>query len=753
MLRSLVDLELSGNNLTGSIPSSIGNLENLITLYLYDNQLSGSIPQEVGMLSSLVDLELSGNKLTGSIPSSIGNLGSLTTLYLHDNHLSGNIPPEFGKLSSLQILDLAANDLSGSIPGALEECMKLFNLNLSNNRLGESIPAEIGRIHNLQNLDLGYNLLIGKIPQQIGELQRLETLNLSHNELSGLIPSSFDNMLNLTSVDVSFNQLDGAIPKLKAFQEAPFDALRGCGTVYRANFTSGQLVAVKKLHVSPDGDLANLKGFTSEIYALTNILHHNIVKLHGYCSHQRHSFLVYEFLEGRSLGKILSSEDHVLYFDWIKRVNVVKDVANALSYMHHDCSPAIIHRDISNKNVLLDLQTFGYAAHELAYTMEVNERCDVYSFGVLTMEVIMGKQPGDLIFFLSSSSSSSSSTSTAHGILLKDVLDQRLPTPENQVAEQVVVVAKLAFACLHANPPSRPTMRQVAMKLSDDLRSHLQNEFHMITLGQLISTAQPLEYLPSILGLPIFFDFLHSNISIVLGDGFRCSFWNDSWIDAGCFKLAFPRLYMLSQDKEASVFDIFSRRFSSSGWVLNFRRNPYSWESVDLSALVHVLNSVPELRPGVEDKLVWNFGASRVYSVKSAYEWLSSINSSGLVVPRVLVFWTPVVPLCSTFVIHVLKMSVMSFFIARNEIKFAGSDVNWLVSWLLLSISLFAAALCYYIVVCLLLLSIVVVAALCWLAAALCCLAAVAIAAVLIYYYVFAVLPCFGLSAGWFLTN
>ncbi|CAL5348620.1 unnamed protein product [Camellia sinensis] len=104
--------------------------------------------------------------------------------------------------------------------------------------------------------------------------------------------------------------------------------------------------------------------------------------------------------------------------------------------------------------------------------MEVNERCDVYSFGVLTLEVIMGKHPGDLIYSLSSLSSSSSSTSTAHGILLKDVLDQRLPAPENQVAEQVFVVAKLAFACLQANPLSRPTMRQVAMKLSDDRRSH-----------------------------------------------------------------------------------------------------------------------------------------------------------------------------------------------------------------------------------------------------------------------------------------
>ncbi|GMP79887.1 hypothetical protein CsSME_00035222 [Camellia sinensis var. sinensis] len=207
----------------------------------------------------------------------------------------------------------------------------------------------------------------------------------------------------------------------------------------------------------------------SEICALTEIRHQNIVKLYGYCSHPRHSFLVYEFLEGGSLGNILSTEDQVLQFDWIKRVNVVKSVANAVSYMHHDCSPPIIHRDISSKNVLLDLEyvahisdfgtarfmkpdssnwtsfarTYGYAAPELAYTMEVNERCDVFSFGVLTLELIMGKHPGDLISSLSSSSSFSSSTSTVHGILLKDVLDQRFLPPKNKVAEQVVMVAKL----------------------------------------------------------------------------------------------------------------------------------------------------------------------------------------------------------------------------------------------------------------------------------------------------------------------
>ena len=97
--------------------------------------------------------------------------------------------------------------------------------------------------------------------------------------------------------------------------------------------------------------------------------------------------------------------------------------------------------------------------------MEVNEKCDVYSFGVLTLEVIMGNHLGDLISLLLSSLSSAT-TSTTHDIQLKDILDQRLKSPRNQVAFKVVLIAKLALACLATNPKSRPTMQEVSKKLS-----------------------------------------------------------------------------------------------------------------------------------------------------------------------------------------------------------------------------------------------------------------------------------------------
>ena len=113
---------------------------------------------------------------------------------------------------------------------------------------------------------------------------------------------------------------------------------------------NGRVVAVKKLHYSSYqhcGDMADLKAFKSEIHALTQIRHRNIVKLYGFSSFAKNSFLIYEFMEKGSLRNILSNdEEAVEKLDWIMRLNIVKGVAKALSYMHHDCSPPEIHLDI-----------------------------------------------------------------------------------------------------------------------------------------------------------------------------------------------------------------------------------------------------------------------------------------------------------------------------------------------------------------------------------------------------------------------
>ncbi|XP_027164525.1 MDIS1-interacting receptor like kinase 2-like isoform X2 [Coffea eugenioides] len=256
----------------------------------------------------------------------------------------------------------------------------------------------------------------------------------------------------------------------------------GCGSVYKAQLPSGEVVAVKRLHNVPN--VAKDKSFLNEIRALTEIKHRNIVKLFGFCSNAQHSILVYEYLERGSLAKILSIEEEAKELDWQKRLNIVKGVAHALSYMHHDCSPPIVHRDISSNNILLDPEceahvsdfgtskflrrdssnwsslagTYGYVAPEFAYTMKVNEKCDVYSFGVLAMEVIKGKHPGDLIANLLSSK--------LEEIELKDLLDQRLLYPNQEIEKNLISILKLARECLHVDPQCRPTMLIISRLIS-----------------------------------------------------------------------------------------------------------------------------------------------------------------------------------------------------------------------------------------------------------------------------------------------
>ncbi|PHU18044.1 hypothetical protein BC332_13739 [Capsicum chinense] len=280
----------------------------------------------------------------------------------------------------------------------------------------------------------------------------------------------------------------------------------GQGRVFRVELPCRQVVAVKKFHSLHNGELDSLKGFKNEIKTLLKIRHRNIVKLYGFCSHARHSFLVYEFLEGGSLSEILRNDEKATELDWIKRVNIVKGVAYALSYMHHECSPPILHRDISSKNVLLDHEdtphlsdfgtakhltpnssdwtsfagTFGYVAPELAYTTEINESCDTYSFGVLSLEVILGRHPADIVLAVSSLPS----TSEILDILLKDMIDQR-PLSPSRMAEELIHITKMAFTCLHPTPQRRPTMLHVSASLAKG-KALLNNSFPFVTLRQLI---------------------------------------------------------------------------------------------------------------------------------------------------------------------------------------------------------------------------------------------------------------------------
>ncbi|KAG6698949.1 hypothetical protein I3842_08G045500 [Carya illinoinensis] len=539
-LSQLHVLDVSLNRIVGVIPKELGRLTSLVQLRLNGNQLSGAIPIEFGSLTNLEFLDLSSNRLSKSIPSNFGGLTKLHHLNLSKNNFSEGIPPNLLSLFQVSELDMSYNYLTGGIPSEIATMNSLVELNLSHNHLSGFIPAAFKEIRGLLHVDISYNELHGPIPNSNAFLNApFEALQGNKGlcgNVTGLQPCSkkgqkvnfavvlpvLGALLVLLSCLTIFqimrrrkkdpkpeesemheifptSTLDGRTMYRDIIQTTnSFDARYcigkgGYGSVYKATLSSGVTVAVKKLHPRHDGEQGFQKDFLNEIVALTEIRHRNIVKLHGFCSNARYSFLVYQYVERGSLAKILGNRDVAKVVDWNKRLNIVRGVVDALSYMHHDCSPPIIHRDISSGNIFLDSLyealvsdfgsakllkldsssswtslggTYGYIAPELAYTTKVTEKCDVYSFGVLTLEVIKGNHPGDFI-------SSLSSPSAKENIQLKDVLDQRLPSPTLEVEDELQTVVKLATECLNVHPQSRPTMRMISQVLS----THAANRF------------------------------------------------------------------------------------------------------------------------------------------------------------------------------------------------------------------------------------------------------------------------------------
>ncbi|CDP20105.1 unnamed protein product, partial [Coffea canephora] len=285
------------------------------------------------------------------------------------NFFTGEIPSEFQSLQSLGTLDLSQNNLSGLIPNALAELPGLLHINLSFNNLEGPIPS--GRA--FVNLTLegvkGNKGLCGNITGKefvlIIVLPLLGSFTLL-GALFGALKMYDRRKRNSRAEDKEVNKgglfaicaYDGKalykdiVRSTEEFSETYCIGKGGCGSVYKAKLPSGEVVAVKRLHNIPN--VGKDKSFSNEIRALTEIKHRNIVKLFGFCSNAQHSILVYEYLERGSLAKILSIEEEAKELDWQKRLNIIKGVAHALSYMHHDCSPPIVHRDISSNNILLD---------------------------------------------------------------------------------------------------------------------------------------------------------------------------------------------------------------------------------------------------------------------------------------------------------------------------------------------------------------------------------------------------------------
>ncbi|KAL1359198.1 hypothetical protein HN51_004486 [Arachis hypogaea] len=564
-LPELGELKLSFNQLSGSLPLGLFNCTKLLVLCLDGNSLNGSLPGHIGNLTSLNVLRLGQNNLTGSIPQTVGRLINLYELQLSRNGFSGEIPFEIGNLQNLQnILDLSYNNLSGEIPSSIRSLLKLQALNLSHNQLSGGVPLLLGEMSSLDQLDLSYNNLQGQLDMRFCRRWPLEAFagNLhlcgaskcsKGNGYSNKLPMMSLSALVIVSsvssiVAIAILMFAGRVflkNKQEIFRkfgevnciysssshakkrfllplniggnreyrwEDIMDATNnlseefiigsgGSGTVYRAEWATGETVAVKKISFK-DEYLLN-KSFIREMKTLGRIRHRHLVKLIGCCSNRKKgcsgwNLLIYEYMKNGSVwdwlhGRTLKEKG---ILDWDARFRIAVGLAHGLEYLHHDCVPKIIHRDIKTSNILLDSKmdahlgdfglakalvdnsdstscfagSYGYIAPEYAYTMKATEKSDVYSMGIVFMELVSGKMPTDEAFRgnMDMVRWVEMHFHNQDAAMRQELIDPELkpPLPTEEFAAFQVV--EIAMQCTKTAPQERPSSRQVC-----DLLQHV----------------------------------------------------------------------------------------------------------------------------------------------------------------------------------------------------------------------------------------------------------------------------------------
>ncbi|KAH0449410.1 hypothetical protein IEQ34_020102 [Dendrobium chrysotoxum] len=539
-LPNLTQVELQNNLLTGGFPDT-GNSQispNLGQIALSNNRLSGRLPPSIGNFYAVQKLLINQNLFSGSIPSEIGRLEQLSKMDFSQNGFSGPIAPELSKCRLLTYIDLSRNNLSGEIPEEITRIHILNYLNLSSNNLEGGIPLSFSSMQSLTAVDFSYNNLSGLIPATgqfsyfnatsfagnpglCGQYLRPCSSGKAHNNGSGHAHiSSFSFKLLLVIVLLlcsivfaivaiikarSLKQVSEArVWKLTAFQHLDFtcddvlDCLKdeniigkgGAGIVYKCSMPNGEQVAVKRLLAMSRGS-SNDHGFSAEIQTLGRIRHRHIVRLFGFCSNRETNLLVYEYMPNGSLGEVLHGKKGC-HLHWDLRYKIAMEAAKGLCYLHHDCSPLIVHRDVKSNNILLDFNyeahvadfglakflqdsggsesmsaiagSYGYIAPEYAYTLKVDEKSDVYSFGVVLLELVTGKKPVgefgdgvDIVQWVRQMTDSSKES------VIK-ILDTRLPCAP---VHEAMHVFNVAMMCVEERSVERPAMREVVQILSE----------------------------------------------------------------------------------------------------------------------------------------------------------------------------------------------------------------------------------------------------------------------------------------------
>ncbi|KAK7407025.1 hypothetical protein VNO78_08665 [Psophocarpus tetragonolobus] len=518
--KRVTHLSLSHHKLSGSISPDLGKLEKLRVLALHNNNFYGTIPSELGNCTELEGIFLQGNYLSGMIPSEIGNLSQLQNLDISSNSLSGNIPASLGKLYNLKNFNVSTNFLVGPIPsdGVLANftgnsfvgnrglCGVKINSTCkddgspgSNNQSTSSDQNQLGKKKYSGKLLISASATVGALLlvalmcfwgcflyKKFGKNDRI---SLAMDVGAGASIVMFHGDLPYSSKDI--------IKKLEILNEEHIIGIGGFGTVYKLAMDDGNVFALKRILKLNEGFD---RFFERELEILGSIKHRYLVNLRGYCNSPTSKLLIYDYLPGGSLDEALHERAEQL--DWDSRLNIIMGAAKGLAYLHHDCSPRIIHRDIKSSNILLDgnldarvsdfglaklledeeshittivAGTFGYLAPEYMQSGRATEKSDVYSFGVLTLEVLSGKRPTDAAFIEKGLNIVGWLNFLITENRPRDIVD---PLCEGVQMESLDALLSVAIQCVSSSPEDRPTMHRVVQLLESEVVTPCPSDFY-----------------------------------------------------------------------------------------------------------------------------------------------------------------------------------------------------------------------------------------------------------------------------------
>ncbi|XWS69035.1 hypothetical protein CRYUN_Cryun04dG0145100 [Craigia yunnanensis] len=501
-------LGLPSQSLSGTLSPSIGNLNNLQSVLFQNNAISGPIPATIGKLGKLQTLDLSNNTFSGEIPTSLGNLKNLNYLRLNNNSLTGASPDSLSNIGGLTLVDLSYNNLSGSLPKisartfkvignplicgpkAGNNCSAVFPEPLSLPPDGLKAQSDSGS--NGQRLAVAFGASFGAaffIILFIGLLvwwryRRKQQIFFDVNE-------QYDPEVCLGHLKrYTFKELRAATDH---FNSKKILGRGGFGIVYKGCLNDGTLVAVKRLK---DYNIAGGEiQFQTEVETISLAVHRNLLRLSGFCTTENERLLVYPYMPNGSVASRLRDHIHGRpSLDWARRKRIALGTARGLVYLHEQCDPKIIHRDVKAANILLDEDfeavvgdfglaklldhrdshvttavrgTVGHIAPEYLSTGQSSEKTDVFGFGILLLELITGQKALNF-----------GRAANQKGVMLDWVkklhqegklgllVDKDIKGDFDRIELEEMV--QVALLCTQFNPLHRPRMSEVLRMLEGD---------------------------------------------------------------------------------------------------------------------------------------------------------------------------------------------------------------------------------------------------------------------------------------------